>query len=109
MKKSAGKLKREHSMGLWLTTPEKFIIDNKSRNTGLSTSSYVRKMAIEGNVNARFTDEELEMVKQLIGMSNELHQVVMLSREGNLLTAMLHFELYRDKFDQVFNKLVYDK
>lgn len=96
-------------MGIWLTTPEKFIIDNKSERTGLSTSSYVRKMAIEGEVKARLTGEEQEMIKQLIGMSNDLHRLVMLTKQENLLTIMLRFEAYRDKFDQVFNKLVYDK
>jgi hypothetical protein len=108
MKRSSKKPPRGTLM-IRLTASEKFIIDQKAKRSGHSKSSYLRSLGIKGEVRTRFTIEEREMIRQLIEMSNDLHQLVLMSKQEGLLTTLLHFTEYRNKFDQVFNKLIYAK
>ncbi len=67
------------------------------------------KWSSKEKLKARFTADEREMIGQLIAMSNDLNQLVLMNKQEGLLTTLLHFEDYRNKFDQVFNKLIYAK
>ena len=109
MKKSSKKPSRVMRMEITLTVTEKFVICQKAKRSGLTARAYMRQMVIKGEVKARFTAEEREMIGQLIAMSNDLNQLVLINKQEGLLTTLLHFEGYRDKFDQVFNKLIYAK
>ena len=109
MKKSPGRpkkiVKRELTSGIRLTRPEAFIIREKAQKAGLSFTDYIRKMAIYGEVKARFTEEERQFVRSLIGMSNNLNQLAKLGHQEGLLHALLHFQECRDQIDNLLNRL----
>jgi Bacterial mobilisation protein (MobC) len=113
MKKSPGRpkkiVKRERTSGIRLTKTEDFIIRNKAAKAGLSFTNYIRKMAIYGELRARFTDEERQFVRQLIGMSGNLNQLTKAAHKEGLLQAILYFEGYRDRIDELLNHLQHDK
>jgi len=113
MKKTPGRpkkiVKRELTSGIRLTRSEAFIIREKAQKAGLSFTSYIRKMAICGEVKARFTEEERHFVRGLIGLSNNLNQLVKLGHQEGLLNATLHFEKYRDQIDELLNRLRHGK
>ena len=71
MKRTPGRpkkvVKRECTSGIRLTKSEDFIIREKAAKAGLSFTSYIRKMAIYGQLKAKFTDEERQFVRQLVG------------------------------------------
>ena len=59
----------------------------------------MRQMAVYGYVKPRWSEEEREWFKKLIGMSNDLHRLVEIAEKEGALTAMLHFVAYRDLID----------
>jgi hypothetical protein len=113
MKKTPGRpekiVKRELTSGIRFTKSEAFIIREKAAKSGLAFTSYIRTMAINGEVRARFTDEERQFVRQLVGMSNNIDQLVKLGHQEGLLQALLHFESYRNKIDELLNHLKHDQ
>ncbi len=112
-KKTAGRpvqlTKRESSTGIRLTKAERFIIFQKARRTGMTLTSYIRQMAIRGTVETRFTDEERQVVSQLVQMSTDIHQLAQVAKDQGILKAMLHFESMRNKFDGLLNRIRHDK
>jgi hypothetical protein len=113
MKKTPGRpkkiVKRELTSGIRLTKSEAFIIREKAQKAGLCFTDYIRKTAIYGEVKARFTEEERQFVRGLIGMSNNLNQLVKVGHQEGLLHATLHFEQYRDQIDDLLNQLRHGK
>lgn len=113
MKKTPGRpkkvVKRELTSGIRLTKSEAFIIREKAQKSGLSFTNYMRKMAINGEARARFTEEERHFARALIGVSNNLNQLVKLGHQEGLLSATLHFQKYRDQVDELLTRLRNDK
>jgi hypothetical protein len=112
-KKTAGRpvqlTKRESSTGIRLTKAERFIIFQKARRTGMTLTSYIRQMAIRGTVVNRFTNEERQVVSQLIQMSTDIHQLAQIAKDQGTLKAMIHFESMRNKIDGLLNRIRHDK
>ena len=94
-------VKKEIRAAVRFTKAEYFIIRQKANKAGLTASSYIREIAINGNVKARFNDEERQFVRQLIGMANNFNQVAKKAHEEGLLKAMLLFETYRQLVDDI--------
>ncbi len=66
-------------------------------------------MAIDGEVRATLTDEQWQYVKQLVGMSNNLNQLAGTAQKEGTLNAVLHFELYRNRIDELLNLIHHAK
>ena len=105
----APKGKRQHLIRFRMNDTENFVIRNKAERAGMHPGGYIRQMAIYGELKERLTEEERQAIRQLIGMSNDLNKLVEYARGDNLLSALLHFERYRNRFDQIFNQFIYDK
>jgi hypothetical protein len=112
-KKNTGRpvlpVKRENTTGIRLTKVEHFILTQKARRTGMNLTTYIRQVALNGAVVARLTEEDRQFVRQLIQLSNDLHQLVLLAREQGTLKALLHFQSTRDKIDALLKQLNHDK
>lgn len=93
--------KRVRTTGIRFSKNELFIIKGKAEKAGLLLTQYVRKMAINGEIKRRF-------VSQLIGMSNNLNQLAKRCHEEGALTAVRHFEKYRNQIDELLNQLRHD-
>jgi len=102
-------VKRENTTGIRLTKAEHFILTQKAKRTGMNLTTYIRQVAIHGTVVARLTEEDRQFVRQLIQLSNDLHQLVLLAREQGILKVVLHFEVMRDKIDALLKQLNHDK
>jgi hypothetical protein len=101
--------KRETTTGIRLSKAERFIIFQKARRTGMNLTTYIRQMAIQGKVVARFTEEERQIVGQLVQMSVDIHQLAQVAKDQGILKAMLHFESIRNKIDGLLNRIRHDK
>lgn len=62
-----------------LTSLEKAIIEKKAENSGITTSEFCRRSALNQQINSRLTHEELEVYKMLTVYSNNFQRI------GNLL------------------------
>lgn len=108
-KKKAGRpvkaVKKEVRACVRFTRPEYFIIKEKAARAGMTTSFYMRQVAIRAQVNTRLTDEERQFVRHLIGMSNNLNQIAKCCHQEGALKAMVYFQEYREQLDAILKKL----
>ena len=59
----------------------------------------------EGATTLRWTPEERELFKKMVGISNDLHQLVIIGRQEGATSAVLHFQQYRQVIDEVIKRL----
>jgi hypothetical protein len=100
---------RDKNIGLFVTRAQYFIIQQKSAGAGVNISEYMRQMAIYGKVMTRWTPEEREVFKKMVGISNDIHQLVAIARQDGALRCMLLFEQYGKQIDEVIKRLTDDK
>ena len=98
-------IKRESATGVRLTKAEYFAVKQKALKAGMRVTGYIREMALNGNVVARTSEEERHFIRQLIGISNNLNQLAKKAHQEGLLTAIMHFEKYRNTIDELLEKL----
>lgn len=58
-----------------LTPIEKRIIENRASKSGLSPSEYIRSSALEKVIKTNLSEEELEILKSLFEVGNELKRI----------------------------------
>jgi len=102
-------VRQEKFLGCFVTQTQNFIIEQKAIQAGVNKSDYLRQVAIFGQVKTRWKPEERELFKKMVGMSNDMHQLVKIAREEGALSAILHFEKYRNLIDDVINRLSHDQ
>ncbi|HEX9509374.1 MAG TPA: hypothetical protein VF939_02750 [Puia sp.] len=102
-------IRQEKNIGFFVTYQQYFIIQQKASKAGVNLSDYLRQTAVFGQVMTRWTAEERELFKKLVGMSNDLNQLVELARKEGMLNAILYFEACRDKIDWVIKQLDHDQ
>jgi hypothetical protein len=101
--------KQEKFVGFFVTKMQYFVIQQKAAKAMVTMSDYMRQVAVNAQVKAKWTEEERQMVKQLIGLSGDIHQLVELARkEGAVRTALL-FSKYLGIMDEIVNKLCHDR
>lgn len=98
-------IKKEIRACIRLTKYEYFIIKEKAKQAGIKASVYMRQTAIHTKVISGLTEEEVHIVRQLIGMSGNMNQVAKVCHRDGLFEAMQYFENYRNLIDTVLQKL----
>ena len=96
---------QEKSIGFFVTNAQYAVIQQKIAKAGVNISDYMRQVAMEGYVKAKWTKKERGMVKKLIGISVDLHRLVEIGREKGAVQAALYFSQYRDIIDEIIKKL----
>ena len=98
-------IKRESATGVRFTKAEYFLIKQKASKAGMRITTYIRQMALKGNVIANINEEERQFVRQLIGISNNLNQLAKKGHQEGILTAVMLFENYRNIIDELLEKM----
>ena len=98
-------IKRESATGVRFTKAEYFVIKQKALKAVMRITNYIREMALNGSIVARTSEEERHFIRQLIGISNNLNQLAKKAHQEGLLTAVLHFEKYRNIIDELLQQL----
>lgn len=86
-----------------------FILRHKVQKAGLNFSAYLRQAAEVTVIKARLTGEERDFIRKLVGMANNLNQLVKEFKQAGLLQTAAHVEGLRDKVDQLLKLLRGDK
>lgn len=85
--------------------PEHDLLKTNALDAGIRFSTYLREMALKGTVTARMTEEEKELFRAAVAMSNDLHQLLKLAREQGMDHALNSFEASRNAIDNLLNKI----
>lgn len=102
-------IKREKSMGVRLTISERFIITKKAERAGMTLTAYLRHVAIHGKVTARPSEEDRNIARQLIKMTTEIHQLVVIADKEGMLKATAQYESLRNRIDNLIDQFNHDK
>ena len=102
-------VKRETVTGVRFSKVEYFLVKRKAEKAGLGITVYIREMALNGQAIERMSEEDRQIVRQFVGISNNLNQLTKKAHQEGLLTAVMLFEKYRNKFDEFLEKMQNDK
>lgn len=74
------KVKLSTSINLKLTEDDYKTVKEKAEKLGMKATQYAREMTLKGGIKSRFTLEELDLIRKLGGMGNNLNQI---ARQAN--------------------------
>jgi hypothetical protein len=92
-----------------LPESEYLLLRKNAEAAGMSYSVYIRHLNMEGKVIARLNEEDKALFRELVAMSNELHQLWKIARDQGVEQAMACFEAGRDAVDKILNTLNHDR
>ena len=81
----------------------------KAKEAKMPFSAYVRYMIFEGKVNACLNEEEKQLFREMVTMSNDLHQLWKMAHDQGVEQAMVDFEAARDMVDKILNIQNHDR
>ena len=84
---------------------EYFIVKQHASKSGLKITMYIRQMALNGKIKPVLNEEERQIVRQLIGMANNLNQLTKMGHQEGFITSVLMFEKYKNFMDDLLEKL----
>lgn len=70
-----GEKKLSIPINLKLTPKDYNSVKQKAEKLGMTPTEYARELTLKGSVKSRFTLEELDLIRQLAGMANNLNQI----------------------------------
>ena len=86
-----------------------FILRHKAQKAGLNFSAYLRQVAENAPIKARLTPEGRDFIRKLVGMANNLNQLVKEFKQAGIFKTATHVEELRGKVDQLLKLLQDDK
>lgn len=81
-------IKREFLMGFNATQYEKLVIQEKAKQSGLRIAEYLRQAAMNGKITRRPTAEEIQLYRNLTGLSNNLNQLTKEAHQQGLIQVI---------------------
>lgn len=84
-----GEKKLSTSINLKLTAKDYNSVRQKAEKLGMTPTEYARELTLKGSIKSRFTLEELDLMRKLTGMGNNLNQIARQANKSGLAnTAM---------------------
>lgn len=97
-------IKKEVRAAVRFTRHEYFIVKEKAVQSGRTMSAYIRQAAIGTKIIQRLTEEQVQLIRQLAGISGNINQLTKLSHQEGLYKTMKYFESYREQIDVLLKK-----
>src|SRR5689334_16820410 len=95
-KKTGGRpkkmIKRCSVTGVRFTEMEYRKVQRKAKEVGLKLTVYIRQMAIHGKVEANLSPEQMELIRQLAGMANNINQLTKKCHQQGIHGVFMYFE-----------------
>ena len=79
------RVKRDIILRIRMQPAEIFLIRAKAKEAGMRASSWVRRAAKAAKIAPRWTPEEMELLRMMTGMANNLNQLARQANMGQLL------------------------
>ena len=95
--------KKKYRITVKLNTQDYYTLKGKAKSAGISMSEFVRKVLDKGNVIERLTIEQVDFIRKLCGMVNNLNQLAhRANAEGFHVIAPFH-KIIISKIDEILN------
>ncbi len=83
------RVRRETHVKVRLTATERFLIAAKAKEAGMRLSDWIRAAARAAKVVARLKPEDLQIMRMLAGLANNLNQLTKLAHRDGILTIAI--------------------
>jgi hypothetical protein len=83
------RIRRETHVKVRLTATERFLIAAKAKDASMRLSDWIRAAARAAKVVARLKPEDLQIMRMLTGMANNLNQLTKLAHRDGILTIAI--------------------
>jgi hypothetical protein len=80
------------------------VIQAKSKLLKISVSTYIRSMTLQGSIKNLYSEEEQNAKKQLIGMANNLNQLLKSVHTYGLENLELQVKIQLNEIDKILEK-----
>ena len=78
------------SINLKLTEKDFGLIKEKAEKIGMKATRYAREMVLKGGVKSRFTLEELDLMRKLSGIANNLNQIAKKANQAGYIAESIN-------------------
>jgi hypothetical protein len=107
-KSKGGRLaKRERklstSINLKLTESDFKTVKEKAEKLGMKATQYAREMTLKGGIKSRFTLEELDLMRKLAGMSNNLNQIAKQANKLGFSNSAMEIKIISEKIKKLLD------
>jgi hypothetical protein len=80
------------------------VIKEKSKLLKISVSTYIRLMTLQGSIKNLYSEEEQNAKRQLIGMANNLNQLLKSVNTYGLENLEIQVKMQLNKIDKILEK-----
>lgn len=99
------KAKLTTSINLKLTESDFKTVKEKAEKLGMKATQYAREMTLKGGIKSRFTLEELDQIRKLAGMANNLNQIARQANKSGFSNSAMEVMIISEEI----KKLLYDR
>ena len=99
------KAKLSTSINLKLTEDDYKTVKEKAEKLGMKATQYAREMTLKGGIKSRFTLEELDLIRKLAGMANNLNQIARQANKTGFSNSAMEVMIISEEI----KKLLYDR
>lgn len=96
-------LKLTTSINLKLTEADFNSVKEKAEKLGIKPTQYAREIVLKGEVKNRFSLEELDLMRKLAGMANNLNQIAKRVNKNEFLQIGLDLVVLANKIKDLLN------
>ena len=100
---------QERGIGFFVTNAQYAVISQKIKESGVNISDYMRQAAMAAEIRPRWPPEDRQLFKDVVSMSNDLHELVKLAKKEGVVAALVPFEQMRAIFDQIIERIGHDQ
>jgi len=99
------KIKRSYILMIRLTATEKLLIEGRAKDAGMKPSEWFRKAAKSAKIVPRLQPQEVELLKHIGGMANNLNQIAKQANSIGLLSVASKCKSLLDEIELTIQKL----
>jgi len=100
------RVRRDIIMRIRMTATNRFKIETKAKEAGMSASSWIRAAALSAKIIPRLTADQGRIIWMLSGLANNLNQLTKLAHQVGLLMVVRKLEQLLKEIDETF-KLIH--
>ena len=99
-------IKKESGIRVRLSKTERYLISEKAKKAGLKISDWVRQAAKSAKISSRFSVDEMNTIRKLTGMANNLNQMTKLAHQQGLLVIQQKCRELLSQIDDVLKSFL---
>ena len=91
------------SINLKLTSKDYNSVKEKAGELGMTPTQYARELTLEGSIKSRYTLEQLDLMRKLSGMANNLNQIAKQANKSGFFVSAMEVTKISEQIKELFN------